>query len=190
MMGQDLSNGPCLVSYVDFPAAAYFFRLASSSSLSVEAGNSASIAPGRPFRAASTARNIWPIVLLGHRISEKIERIGRGVLGPVALMHETAVRSTPKQVNARSKKASPTRHLQRHRTHTGDDDEDAGRDAGTNVVCTHRPPVSSTTIDLPRTAANPWWVVILLLHVIMEHTFHTALDCSTLLNSHDRLIAN
>jgi hypothetical protein len=34
-----------------------------------------------------------------------------------------------------------------------------------------------------------WVVVLLLLHPIIEHTIHTALDCSTLWSSHDRCLA-
>jgi hypothetical protein len=48
------------------------------------------------------------MVSLGHRISEKIELIGLGVFGPVALMHNGAVLSTPKQVNSREE-GPPTR---------------------------------------------------------------------------------
>jgi hypothetical protein len=32
-----------------------------------------------------------------------------------------------------------------------------------------RPPVSFTTIDRTRTAARPWWVVVLLLHAMIDN---------------------
>jgi hypothetical protein len=119
------------------------------------------LAPGRPLRVATTSRNTSQMVSLGHRISEKIELIGLGVLGPVALMDDRAVRLFhAKAGQCIGRRTSPTRHLQRHRTYTDDNDEDAGRDERT-WVCTHRPTTGIVHNDRfcheSQPARGGWW---------------------------------
>jgi hypothetical protein len=79
----------------------------------------------RLFRAATTARNMWPMVSLGHSAREKIARIGLGELGRFALSPAYCRRSkTVPLFPRRSTKARPARHLQRQRRHRDNDDND------------------------------------------------------------------